>query len=324
MDFALIVLFRGVTVFIIAPSRSLMARFDPHSNLEEGLRNLLIQSGFSEDVPLPSDVPKKWERFDDVVILPPSAFVSEFWDCVSEASLWVCVARCLGAERVFRKGEVDGPMRKPMIEPLLMNSRGGWAVRKENGIRYGYDILQCMWSAGNVNERRRMRQIAKKGERILDMFAGIGYYTLPSLMADPSITVWSCEWNDAAIEALRWNLKENNVESQCTILEGDCRETVTSSDLEVDRIILGLLPDATSAVDAAIGAMSEKGGMIHLHGLAASGEYDHYSSNWISEIQIASNDYDIRPAALHRVKSYAPRWDHVVLDLNLIPHHDYE
>ena len=82
--------------------------------------------------------------------------------------------------------------------------------------------------------------------------------------------------------------------------------------------------DAMSAVDAAIGAMSEKGGMIHLHGLAASGEYNHYSTNWISEIQAASNDYDVRPATIHRIKSYAPRWDHVVLDVILIPHHDYE
>ena len=156
------------------------------------------------------------------------------------------------------------------------------------------------------------------------MFAGIGYYTLPSLMADPSITVWSCEWNDTAIEALRWNLKENNVESQCTILEGDCRETVTSSDLEVDRIILGLLPDATSGVDAAVGAMSERGVHDSSAWISSLREYDHYSSNWISEIQVASNDYDIRPSAMHRIKSYAPRWDHVVLDLDLIPHHDYE
>ena len=301
-----------------------MARFDPHSSLEEGLRNLLIQEGLPEDTPLPPDIPVKWERFDDVVILPASAFVDEFWSCVSESSLWVCVATSLGAKRVFRKGEVDGPMRKPKIEALLMGSRGSWAVRRENGIQYGYDILQCMWSAGNVNERRRMYEIAKKGERVLDMFAGIGYYTLPSLMADPSITAWSCEWNDAAIEALKWNLKENRVEHQCTILEGDCRETVTSSNLEVDRIILGLLPDATSAVNAAIGAMSDRGGVIHLHGLAASGEYGRYSDNWVSEIQAASDDYNVHPMEMHRIKSYAPRWDHVVLDLDLIPNHDYE
>jgi len=301
-----------------------MTRFDPHSNLEEGLRNLLIGSGFSKGIPLPSDVPKKWEIFDDVVILPSSAFISKFWDSVSEPSLWICVAKSLGVERVFRKGEVEGPTRNPLIEPLLMGPRGGWAVRKENGIRYGYDILRCMWSAGNVNERRRMREIAKKGERILDMFAGIGYYTLPSLLADPSVTVWSCEWNYAAIEALKWNLDENNVQSQCTVLEGDCMETVTSLNLKVDRIILGLLPDATSAIYAAVGAMSEKGGMIHLHGLAASGEYEHYSNNWISEIQAASNGFEVHRAAMHRVKSYAPRWDHVVLDVNLIPHYDYE
>ena len=99
---------------------------------------------------------------------------------------------------------------------------------------------------------------------------------------------------------------------------------MTASNLEVERIILGLLPDATSAVNAAIGAMSDRGGVIHLHGLAASGEYRRYSDNWVSKIQAASDKYNVHPIKIHRIKSYAPRWDHVVLDLDLIPDHDYE
>ena len=58
----------------------------------------MIQEGLPEDIPLPPDIPVKWERFDDVVILPASAFVDEFWSCVSESSLWVCVATSLGGK----------------------------------------------------------------------------------------------------------------------------------------------------------------------------------------------------------------------------------
>ena len=38
-----------------------------------------------------------------------------------------------------------------------------WVIRLENGIKYGYNITQCMFSAGNINERRRMGKIVTSG-----------------------------------------------------------------------------------------------------------------------------------------------------------------
>ena len=35
-----------------------------------------------------------------------------------------------------------------------------WVIRKESGIKYGYHIKQCMFSSGNINERRRMGEVA--------------------------------------------------------------------------------------------------------------------------------------------------------------------
>jgi tRNA G37 N-methylase Trm5 len=38
-----------------------------------------------------------------------------------------------------------------------------------------------MFSRGNVNERRRMGQMKATGETALDLYAGIGYFTVPLL-----------------------------------------------------------------------------------------------------------------------------------------------
>lgn len=64
----------------------------------------------------------------------------------------------------------------------LLLGADGWVVHKENGISFTLDVTQCMFSSGNVTERMRMAKIPCEGEDIVDLYAGIGYYTLPLLV----------------------------------------------------------------------------------------------------------------------------------------------
>lgn len=52
---------------------------------------------------------------------------------------------------------------------------------KEGGVLYSLDVTKCMFSSGNTTERQRMGRLHCAGETILDLYAGIGYYTLPFL-----------------------------------------------------------------------------------------------------------------------------------------------
>ena len=44
------------------------------------------------------------------------------------------------------------------------------------------DVTRCMFSSGNGTEKARMGRLACCKETVVDLFAGIGYYTLPLLV----------------------------------------------------------------------------------------------------------------------------------------------
>lgn len=60
-----------------------------------------------------------------------------------------------------------------------------------------------MFSAGNVTERHRIASLKCDNEVIVDLFAGIGYFTLPFLVHANARLVHACEWNPDAIDSLR-------------------------------------------------------------------------------------------------------------------------
>ena len=69
-------------------------------------------------------VPRKWEEYSDMVVLPERSLASHIWEGVAEDSLWRTVAEALGVARLAVKAEVDaGPMRLCRV-PSIWRARG--------------------------------------------------------------------------------------------------------------------------------------------------------------------------------------------------------
>ena len=277
---------------------------DPHSMLEEAIRELYGGS-------LPGELPRRWERFSDVAIMPHGSFEGDEW--TQDGPLWEAVAGALGAKRLARMGEVSGEFRESGVEMLL--GEDDWVVRRESGVDYGYAMTRCMFSSGNVNERRRMGEVVEEGEVVVDLYAGIGYYTLPALVHGGAV-VHACEWNPEAVRALRWGLDANGVEERCTIHEGDNKRTAESLAGTADRAFLGLLPSSEDGIEIAMRVLSPDGGTLHIHGLAPSKDHSSWAEGVCETASLLRPGSDLSHE-LTRVKSYAPHWDHVVLDLGV-------
>lgn len=70
--------------------------------------------------------------------------------------------------------------RDSTLELLLGDN--GWVAHQENGIIYSFDATRCMFSSGNLSEKRRIGALDCADEVVVDLFAGIGYFVLPFLV----------------------------------------------------------------------------------------------------------------------------------------------
>jgi len=273
----------------------------------------------------PNEIPAKWEKLGDLALLPSESFRSEaLWPRETRARLYRETAAALGVTRLARQAEVSqGPKRESRAELLWdPESRGGWTETKELGVAYGLDVTKVMFSSGNGTEKRRMGSMAAAGETVVDLFAGIGYYTLQLLRHAGVARVIACEWNPHSVEALRRNLERNGFgRDRCEVREGDNRRVAPEG--VADRVLLGLLPDSERAWPTAVAALRDSGGVLHVHGNVASGEESAWTRRLEEEIATRAaelgREWSVRVEHVERVKWYAPRIRHLVADVRCVP-----
>jgi hypothetical protein len=290
--------------------------------------------------------PKKLELLGDdrTLIIPRKGFLTtdeSFRLLVADQDvkeLWENLAQVFGSPRVARRGDIDpsSPIREsghellwPISEKLDSTGPGSpaWITITEQGISQSLDFTRVMFSRGNVTEKIRFASVVREGDVILDLYAGIGYYTLPALVHGRAAHVHACEWNDDAVLALRHNLKANKVDDRATIYVGDCREVAIKNNLIdfCDRVCLGLLPSSEGGWRTAVKALRKtSGGWLHIHG-NVSGKEQEIWAIWVCQSlaqisrQEVSSDWIALCTHVERVKSFAPNVYHLVADIWIGP-----
>ncbi|XP_007889462.2 tRNA wybutosine-synthesizing protein 2 homolog [Callorhinchus milii] len=312
-----------------------------HRLLQEDVQALVERSGGSWTERLRDDLPRVWKRHGDMAVLNERCFQAEIWKTM-EPNVWQVVAAALGVRRVARAGRVSADdFRTPAVTLLLGDN--GWVQQVDNGIRYTFDVTKCMFSSGNITEKLRISSFDCTGEVVVDLFAGLGYFTLPYLVHAGAAFVYACEWNPWAVASLRKNLELNKVAERCEIYQGDSRQLPLCS--LADRVNLGLVPSSEEGWPSACRVLrGDRGGKLHIHHNVST--YPHSPAGprsgesmqprgkaaaWRGWAQAAAfqvrdllREQHGRPwrteiVHIEHVKSYAPHIDHLVLDLDCRP-----
>lgn len=303
----------GATILADEIVKVKKASHSPFEVMKEAVGSLLSDRGLP--LQLLEELPSRWERLGDIVVLPVTSFKDSAWDLIGQ-ELWFMVAKSLGANRLARQGRVAPTGTRDSTLEILVGDNG-WVNHRENGILYSFDATKCMFSWGNLSEKLRMGHFDCKDEVIVDLFAGIGYFVLPFLVRAKAKLVYACEWNPHAVEALRRNLEANLVADRCVLLEGDNR--ITAPKGVADRVCLGLIPTSEGSWVTAVRALRDEGGVLHIHGNVKGSEenvWTDYVSRSIQEISKSEgHDWDVTVEHVERVKWYAPHIRHLVADV---------
>ena len=216
-----------------------------------------------------SELPRAWERHGDLVVLPRHAFAGRTWSTLGPA-LWTEVATAMGCARLARDERVACDEVRSSRAVILLG-RDGWTEHVDNGVKYVFDVTKCIFSSGNVTEKLRVATFDCTDETVVDLYAGIGYFTLPYLVHARACFVHAWEWNRHAVEALHRGLKANGVTERCTVHSGDNRRAVSLLRGRADRVNLGLIPSSERGWPVACALLNpESGGWLHIHGNVTS------------------------------------------------------
>jgi len=212
-----------------------------------------------------------------------------------------------------RRGPIQGDYRLPGVEFIAGDDARTEVV--ENGIRYRFDARAVMFSAGNRTERRRAGELVRPGEAVGDLFAGIGYFTLPAARHGRAAHVFACEANPTSVAALRDNVMVNRVADRVTIYAGPNEEAPLPRDA-LDRVFLGYLPSAVGWIPRAVDLLRSSGGSLHVHHVVGT-------IGGVAEAEgsvraaVERTGARVRSLTGREVKPYGPGRMHAVVDVEL-------
>jgi tRNA wybutosine-synthesizing protein 2 len=203
---------------------------------------------------------------------------------------------------------ISGETRKPQI--TLLHGVSTKTVHEEAGVRYVVDVAKVMFSKLNRKERERMARIAKAGDTVVDMFAGIGYFSLP--LARRATRVYAIDMNPDAIELLIEAMQLNGLLNIVPILS-DNRKVLLAN--VADRIVMGYLFETERFISQARKfAKPNASVVVHFHRIFPN----KLSKEEISEqvVRWFEQSFDeVKILGIYKIKNYAPGKIHYVVDV---------
>ena len=160
------------------------------------------------------------------------------------------------------EGPVEGEFRTRRF--LVIAGKPMTRTRyNEYGLRFEIDLSLAYFSPRLSGERQRVLGLTAEGERVLDMFAGVGPFAIT--LAARAGLIWAADINPGAVGLMRENIALNRAGNILPLL-ADAKRLPRILPRGFDRVVMNLPFGATKFLDAAL-ALCRPGGTIHLYAM---------------------------------------------------------
>jgi len=262
-----------------------------------------------------SALPRGFQTIGDVAIIKLNPLLLEKKNLIAEKYLELLPS----IKSVYlNSGRVKGQFRTPEKIEYLVGIENSVVKHKEHGVFYKFDFTKIMFSMGNLSERRFLATLVKEGEIIVDMFAGIGYFSLPIAKHSKPKKIFSIELNPESFKYLTENIKLNHCDDIITPINGDSKIEViklSNSGFKADRVIMGVFPAPKDFIKEALTLAKVEGTIYHYEGIADKEKYLDLFNEFKEFVE--KSDFKCDLLAKRFVKSYGPGLYHTVFDINV-------
>jgi len=204
-------------------------------------------------------LPRSFDIIGNIVIIEIPEILIQFENLIGES-----IIKCLKNIRtVYAKSSgVSGDFRLRNLR-LIGGIDDPITIHKENNCIFELNVKKVYFSPRLGSERLRVVNSVKNGETIIDMFAGVGPYSI-QIAKNKVVKVIAFDINPDAIFYLKRNIKLNKTTLIKPIL-GNIRDKINDFQFSADRVIMNLPGSAFEFLDCSCKLISKKGGVIHYY-----------------------------------------------------------
>jgi tRNA (guanine37-N1)-methyltransferase len=193
-------------------------------------------------------------------------------------------------------------------------------IHRESGCLFSVDVEKCYFSPRLYHERSRIAKLVKPNETVVNMFAGVGCFSIAIAKHVNTSKVFSIDANPAAIQFMRENIRLNKVYGKVIPLFGDSKAIIESRlQHAADRVLMPLPEKAFEYLPSAVSALKTSGGWIHYYDF----EHAETTEKPIEKTKLkVTEKLDKLHAAFkfpfsRVVRTTGPNWYQVVLDIHI-------
>jgi len=222
---------------------------------------------------------------------------------------------------LLQKGGVTGDYRLRKLKHIAGEKRTS-TVHKESGCTFKVDVDECYFSPRLSGERLRVAKLVKSGETVVNMFAGIGCFSILIAKSQPTVRVYSIDINPAAVGLMEENIRLNRVFGTVIPLLGDAAEVIRTRLAHcADHVLMPLPEKAFEYMPTAVEALKLTGGWIHVHAFERASKAESAMFNVRTRIGDVLNPLraNFEFGLVREVRSVGPNRFQIVADLHVTP-----
>jgi tRNA (guanine37-N1)-methyltransferase len=217
-------------------------------------------------------------------------------------------------------GPVSGDLRLRELE-WVAGERRTETVHREHGCVFKVDLRRCYFSPRLSYERMRIARQVQSGEVIVNMFAGVGCYSIIIAKHSEASKIFSIDINPVAVQYMQENVELNKVKERVLPIEEDAKRIVEERLRNVANRVLMPLPErAYEYLDCAVLALRLTGGWVHYYDFEHAGKGEKPIEKVKMKVAGKLENLDVKfETSFGRVvRTTGPNWYQVVLDVKIL------
>lgn len=210
---------------------------------------------------------------------------------------------------------IEGDYRLRKLE-LISGENSPITVYKEHGCTFKVDVINTYFSPRLSTERLRIAKLTEPNEVIVNMFGGVGTFSIIISRYNKSAKVYSIDSNPIATDMCRQNIEINKLTGNVIPVLGDAEQEIHKSLKGIAKRVLMPLPEkARDFVDAAVSSLENGSGMIHYFCHVGADNKKTAIQNGVMDTSESFSKFNHTIRNVRVVREVGPRFYQIVSDV---------